>query len=220
MMKIALINGSPKKIDSASGVLLKMVEENLNESGSDNIFKCHIYSECNKEETLEKLAECDTLLIAYPLYIDTLPSHVLRFMKTFEDYLKTQNNQKERRVFAISNCGYYEARHNKVGISVVENWTSHIGALFAGAVAVGGGGMIPSVYKSAGNNGPLKTISASMKKLADKINDETNKEGEIQEVHPAFPFFLYKKVSHNLWNKMAKENGLTKKDLEIKTQEA
>ena len=72
-MKIALINGSPKKKDSASGLVLENFKAFL--TGDDQIItELHFYRPQITTEEVGKLMDCDALVFAFPLYVDAIPS--------------------------------------------------------------------------------------------------------------------------------------------------
>lgn len=210
-MKIALINGSPKGNKSTTNVLLNMIRKGLD--GAE-IIEATVVKDAMQAEKMAEIAGCDALLLAFPLYIDSIPSHDIGWMKEFDAYLKANAGGSVKRVFAVSNCGFAESFHNLTALEVVKNWSARIGANFAGAAAVGKGGMILSVSASAGEKGPMKPLSIDMQKFATKIMDENYADGEIMQTSPGFPNFLYKSVSHKLWKSMAKENGISVKDIE------
>ena len=104
-MKISLINGSPKAKNSCSDYLLKEIKKLLAEN--NEIYEFNTRAGILPIRSLETLNSSDAIVLAFPLYIDSLPSHFLRFLEALEIYFKSNKNHTIR-VYAISNCGFYE----------------------------------------------------------------------------------------------------------------
>src|SRR5665648_1275463 len=74
-MKIALINRSPKVENSSSEFILTSVKSLL---PADSVFKEFKFNRpILNEIELEKIADTDVLIFAFPLYVDGIPSHLL-----------------------------------------------------------------------------------------------------------------------------------------------
>ena len=74
-MKIALINGSPKRKDSASGLILKELQGLI--PSENEIINLHFTKKQPVSSDLELLQDCSIMDLAFPLYVDSLPSHLL-----------------------------------------------------------------------------------------------------------------------------------------------
>lgn len=82
-MKITLINGSPKVKDSASGLILNELKIFLNNSEDEaerNISISEYNFRKNKLDSavIEEVVTSDILVFIFPLYVDGVPSHLLR----------------------------------------------------------------------------------------------------------------------------------------------
>ena len=87
MMKIALINGSPKNMESASGCLLQELKKFL---GDDKEIAEYSFRKPQlNEEEMEQVAESNALVFAFPLYVDGIPSHLLSCIMQLESFLST-----------------------------------------------------------------------------------------------------------------------------------
>ena len=74
-MKICLINGSPKHQDSTSGRIIDLLKSKLDDDLE--------YSYCNTastepQELINNMRGSHAIVIVFPLYIDGIPSHLLR----------------------------------------------------------------------------------------------------------------------------------------------
>lgn len=207
-MKIALINGSPKIRDSASGAILKLLGTYLKDAETVT-FQWNRNAVPNEE--LEQIASCDAAVIAFPLYVDCLPSHLLRCMKQLEEYLNQSEEKNLSRFGVIVNNGFFDAHQNIPAAEVIRSWCGHADISFIGGLGIAGGGML-GLLEQYGGNGPFKIISEKLQSFAEKILDE-NCAGNFDLTHPAFPAFLYKQAAQMGWRMEAKKNGLKVKDL-------
>ena len=108
MKKIALINGSPKYKDSASGCILDIYKKQLSN---------HEITEFNfrtKEvKDIEKLCENQIFVLAFPLYVDGVPAHVLSCLQQMAEYL--QEWKKINMSLLIFQSFFIRLRQSKVG---------------------------------------------------------------------------------------------------------
>lgn len=86
-MKILILNGSPKK-NSTSKFLGRMTGALLT---GCNIQYASLHLESKYPEILQKLKDINTLILAAPLYVDGIPSHVLDFLQQAEKFCRENN---------------------------------------------------------------------------------------------------------------------------------
>lgn len=207
-MNITMINGSPKIKESASGALLNELKSFL---PNDRVTEYHFRTpSLPSEMDLEALAKQDVLILAFPLYVDSIPSHVLNCLCQLEDYFKTQPSPLT--VYAIVNCGFFEGEQNRHALDTVKNWCVKSGLHWGQGLGIGGGGMIPGIQNIPAGKGPRKNFSAALKKLAGHILDASACENIY--ISPNFPRLAYQMSAEMEWNRQIKANGLSKKDLD------
>lgn len=88
-MKIALINGSPKRTNSASGVIVSQLKGWLEKKGP-SLCDLHFCTPHPQKEQLQAAAESDVLLFAFPLYVDGIPSHMVSALLDLEPFIREQ----------------------------------------------------------------------------------------------------------------------------------
>jgi len=205
-MTVALINASPKIKGSASGILLNDLKACL--GAKVDIEEICLRTSKITAEIIEKLKKADTWVVAFPLYVDTLPSHLIACLKQLE---KMTWKNKNLNVYGIANCGFYEGNQAEPALNVLKNWCAKAGCAYKGSLGIGGGGAIAVSENMSGQVGLRANIFKAMKKFAERI---VKKEGETNKYATvAFPRFIYKIAAQNSWRKMIKKNGGTKKDL-------
>lgn len=135
-MKALILDGSPKKKNSTSKFLGKMMGLLLT--------GCHIqYASLRIKRDypnlMQRLKDIDVLILTAPLYVDGIPSHVLEFLQQAEEFCT--KNDCHFFVYAISNNGFIEGKHNKSHLKMYECWCRRAGLTWGGGVGIGGGEM-------------------------------------------------------------------------------
>ena len=205
-MKIALINGSPKVNNSASGTLLEDIKMYLGEHSELVEFGFH--SPVISSETIEALTVSDAWIFAFPLYVDGIPGQLLSCLIQLEE-ARIQNPQI--RVYGVVNCGFYEGIQAELALQLLQNWCEKSGFLWSGGIGVGGGGglaMMPKLEPGQGPKAPIDKVLESLSEIILKKEAQDNK-----YVSVAFPRFLYKLGAQIGWRQMIKANGGKTRDL-------
>lgn len=139
-MKTVFINGSPKKRFCASAYFLFL--QRLFVPGKKVTLK--LRTPGDHDRILEELRDADSVVFSLPLYVDGVPSHVLRFLEKMEAYCK--ENGLHLRVFTIANNGFIEGKQNEPLMQHFENFCARAGLAWGGGVGIGGGVML-NVYR-------------------------------------------------------------------------
>lgn len=199
-MKIALINGSPKQKNSASRGLLCDLRAAL-PAGTKPV-EAELHGPTVPPEIIPTLDGCGAWVLAFPLYVDGVPGHLLSCLTQLE------KTAKGKSIYAVVNCGFYEGAQTGPALEIMENFCAKSGARWGG-VGTGGGGALGVL--PGGEKGPKALICRALTGLA-----ETAAEGKIQEnkfVTVAFPRTLYKLSGQMGWRKQIKDNGGKPRDL-------
>lgn len=113
-MKISIINGSPKGGKSTSELMIGYLTAGMSD------YDVKIYNICKtilSEEQYTNIKNSDVLIFAFPLYIDSIPSHLLRFLVELEEQTF---QRKDIMVYCIVNNGFYEGKQNRIVIEQVK----------------------------------------------------------------------------------------------------
>ena len=205
-MKIAMINASPKKGEGSSRTLLEKLDGLL----SGERISVELHKKTVSEEQLAALNGCDAWVFAFPLYIDAVPSHLLSCLCQLEE----QARDKEICVYAVVNCGFYEGCQARHAIAVIKSFCRRAGLEWGMGVGFGGGGGLEFMSGVPLGAGPMKSLGGAFDALAKAIVNGTSADDALISID--FPRFLYTIGAESMWNKMAKANGLKKKDLNRK----
>jgi multimeric flavodoxin WrbA len=210
-MNIALVNGSPKFKNSVSGNILNSLKPNLQDN---NIIEEYVFRTNEiKSDDLEHISKCNVIVFAFPLYVDGIPSHLLRCLDQMEKFLSSNTNN-EIYVYTIINIGFYEGKQAALAIEMMKNWAEKANVKWGQGIGIGGGGMMSMIEKSAEGKGLMKSAYNSLTSLANNIILRTSSD-EIYTT-PGIPRIVYKIGGEMGWRQTAKENGLKTKDLFLK----
>jgi len=204
-MRIALINGSPKLTDSASSLLLKDVRRFV---GEEEFVEFSLPTGTVAEETKEKLGQTDVWVVTCPLYVDGIPGHLLACLMQLEE---AAWESREKTVYAIINCGFYEGAQTEAALEILENWCARIGFTWGGGVGVGGGEALAGLPAADSGHGPKAPVDKALQVLAERIS--LREAGENQYVSVGIPRFLYRAAAQRGWRQMIKANGGKPADL-------
>ncbi|MBR4471487.1 MAG: hypothetical protein IKS54_09295 [Erysipelotrichaceae bacterium] len=135
-MKTVFINGSPKKRFCASGYFLFL--QRLFIDGNKVTVK--LRTPADHEHILGELKDASSVVFCLPLYVDGIPSHVLRFMERMEEYCK--ENDLHPSVYCIANNGFIEGKQNEPLMQSFEHFCTRAKLTWGGGVGIGGGVML------------------------------------------------------------------------------
>lgn len=205
-MKISIINGSPKPGKSTSELLIQYFKPLLGEN------RTTVYNICRMDLTEIQFAEIQdsgALIFVFPLYVDSIPSHLLRFLIKLE---KQVGNNRNAKVYCIINNGFYEGKQNYIASSLMKNWCKAAGLTWGQTVGIGAGEMLPFLKDVPLGHGPNKNIGRALRELAGNVLSLSA--GNDLFISPNWPRFLWKiESSLSFWYPRARKNGVKIKSL-------
>lgn len=200
-MNILFLDGSPKTQNSASGHFLEGLHEIL---GSGHTITQHNARKDDPAEVAHQLMTTDALVIAFPLYVDGIPSHLLFFLEALQRQLS--GKESKAMVYTLCNNGFYEARQTALALQMVKVWCEKSGLLWGKGIGIGAGGM---ALAAPVGRGPFAGLGKEFQALAKLITQRESAQDSFSQ--PNFPRFLYKTMAHVGWRRMARQNGVSGK---------
>lgn len=219
--KAVLLIGSPKGIESSSASLGTYLLSKL-EKYDIETESLHIHSEiatkAKKTMFLDKIEEADFIVLAAPLYVDTLPAKVIKALtliaeKRKELYFDDIKSAKNQSFIAIVNCGFPEAEQNETALKVYQEFARQAKLKYLGGISVGMGGAVSGKSLSE-MGGMAKDLIEGLdqavedivreRQLSDFVIEKTSKPMISQK-------WLYTLVGNLSWRFQALKNGVYRK---------
>lgn len=206
-MTISVINGSPKRGKSTSELMIKYF---CQEVGDKMILRVYDAGKAPlRQEQYDEILNSTAILFVFPLYVDSIPSNLLRILVDLEKQHKLTKNTM---VYCIVNNGFFEGTQNDIAIEQLKNWCAAAGTTWGQGIGIGAGEMLPFITDIPLGHGPNRNLGRAVKLLADNIINQ--KSGETILRSPNWPRFLWRIQSSLLvWYPRAKHNGLTKRGM-------
>jgi hypothetical protein len=109
----------------------------------------------------------DVLILAFPLYVDSLPYLATQALERIAAHRTGSRGTAEavatRPTFlAIANCGFPEAAHNATALAICEQFADAAGFVWAGGLALGEGGAI--------SGRPLEEVSGMARNVVSALD--------------------------------------------------
>jgi NAD(P)H-dependent FMN reductase len=162
--KALLLIGSPKPDASTSGSLGTYLLEELEKQGvTTETVKLtrSVRSDEAMEELAAAIADTDLVVLACPLYWDSLPAHVVRVFERLavaragvSPIVGVENGDRPAFVTVVQG-GFPEAEQNLVALRICRHFADAAGFEWAGGLAMGGGGVVESL--------PLRRIAGRVR---------------------------------------------------------
>ncbi len=194
MGKVMIINASPREAKSNSKKYAALFAKHCQWDT-----EYYPVSKSNHAELCRKMEQFSDVLFVFPLYVDSIPSPLLRFLKTLEE-----NAPSHKPVISVLiNCGFIEPEQNDVAVKTVRLFCRKNGVPFGSVLKIGSGEAILTT--------PLRIfISAKIKRFAASIT--TAKYKTMQSTMPISKK-MFLKASSVYWENYGKKNGITKEQM-------
>lgn len=196
--------GSPKGPDaSASGRLSRILTARLEEGGW-SIDRLSLY-DADEGGLLSSISESDLVILASPLYVDSLPAPVIKWMELIaKERERRPIDEGSPRFVALLNCGFVEPKHNAVAERICRRFASHARFEWYGAISLGCAGM------------PRRRIARALEIAADALKKGFPVPPQVKRLtrRPVVPRLVYVIVGNIAWRRTArKKHSLGKWDL-------
>ena len=205
-MELTIVNGSPRRGKSNSGLLIELLMPLIQEKNEVKII--HVESFKSADKNVEEIVKADMLIFAFPLYVDSIPSHILYLMEKISENYRNGNCI----IYLIVNNGFYEGEQNHIAVQQMKFWCNDNGFVWGQGIGCGAGEMLPFLEKVPLGHGPNKNLGDALEVFAANINRQNS--GEDLYIKPNWPRFIWKHQANRMyWSPRAKKNGLKKKDI-------
>lgn len=117
------------------------------------------------QELLQAADRADLVVLAFPLYVDSLPYLVTQALERLAAHHLAQPTAAPACFVAIANCGFPEPEHNLTALAICEQFALSSGFTWAGGLALGAGGAI-SGRSLAELGGMVHNVAAALDLIA------------------------------------------------------
>nr|WP_315048618.1 hypothetical protein [uncultured Leptotrichia sp.] len=204
-MKIIIINGSPKTIKSNSEILGNYLFSLLKENNIKKYYSIHFQL---NDKMKNEIYNSDVLVFIFPLYVDGIPSNLLKLLVEFE---KENAIRPETKIYCIVNNGFYEGKQNFLAILHMKNWCKKVKAKWGQGIGIGSGELLPYLKNLKLGQGPLKNLEKILNRLSRNILT-LNSDKNIY-ITPNWPRSLYFIQGSISWILKARKNNLKIREL-------
>ena len=204
--KVLLLNASMRYKDGNSAKLAAVLADQL--TGEYETVPLVKYRQ-DMSQLLPVMDKASAVVLCTPLYVDGLPSQLIRFMELCEREYRGAAKQ----IYVLANMGLYESGQLVNLFEAVRQWCSVMGFVYGGGLGVSAGELVGGLLEfEKPGTWPTKPIMQGMQRLSDAVN--TNRCTEDIYTGPAgFPRSLYIAIANAGWKRMAKKNGIRPQDL-------
>ena len=203
---VLLLNGSMRSANGNSAALAAQLALRLSSENSTQALRGCL----NDMPALFPAVEsAGALVLCVPLYVDGLPAQVVRFM----EQVQREYRGAGRKVYVLANMGLYESGQLVNLFGQVRRWCEAVGFEYCGGLGVSAGELVGAMMKHVRfGSGVTRMAARGMVSLAEAI-DSGAMIGDIYAQPWMFPRSLYIAVANTNWNRLARKNGISPKDL-------
>ena len=204
--RTALLIGSMRGLRGNSGKLARKLAASL--AKEPELLTIQKYLN-DLDALISALAEAETLVLCMPLYVDGLPSQLIRLMERMEQ----RGCGGAKRIYVLANMGLYESCQLDNLFEAVRQWCARMGFSFCGGLGVSAGELVGVLMDYIPFRvGTTKNMAKGMARMAAAV--DAGESMPVLYAEPwAFPRALYIAIANLNWNKTAKANGLRPAEL-------
>jgi multimeric flavodoxin WrbA len=211
--RAVLLVGSPRTNKSTSASLGSYLMAQLAARGIA-VETIQIYTSFNAADrtraALEVLDSADLAVLAFPLYVDSLPAPVVAALEKIA--LHRAKRSTHQRFAVIANSGFPEASHNATALAICAEFARQSGFVWAGGLALGGGEGLVHGRPLDELDGRAIPIKRSLALAAAALADGQCIPQAARDLlaRPAVPKWLYRLLGGYGWKQQAKRYGMNK----------
>jgi len=200
--RVLLLVGSPKGLEKSNSARLgRLVVGMLEERGwSSESAHLHaaIKSETGRRELFEAIDRANVVLLAAPLYVDSLPAPAIRALELIAAHRRASDVKRMPRFVSMIQCGFVEPSQNDTCQRILRRFADCTGFEWVAGVSLGGGGRVTKLVRTAfdilGEALDLEIL------VPDGVEQRTRK--------PSMPGWLYVIGGNMGWKRLADKNGV------------
>lgn len=158
---------------------------------------------------LDAVDRSDLLILAFPLYVDSLPYLATEALERIAAHRQAQPAPSPASFLAVANCGFPEAHHNDTALAICGQFAAAAGFRWAGGLALGAGGAVNG--RDLGEaGGMVHNVVRSLDLAAAALvaGETVPEEAAALMSRPMMPARMYTLAGDMGWRKQAWDNGV------------
>jgi multimeric flavodoxin WrbA len=210
--RAVLLVGSPRTKKSTSASLGGYLFEQLKARGIETQ-TIQIYTTINSQERMQAMYgavdDADLVVLAFPLYVDSLPAPVIAALEKITAHRKDKNTTPIR-FSAIANCGFPGSNHNDTALAIAAEFARQNRLTWMGGLALGAGEGIVHGIPLNELDGRAIPIKQSLELAAEALaNGEPIPQAACDLLaKPIIPNWMYTFMGKFGWEQQAKGYGV------------
>lgn len=206
-----LIVGSSRGDRSTSACLGQYLLKRLGERGLEPravILARALGSSEGTEGFLHDAQRCALAILSFPLYWDSLPALTVRALELWQDRGQAQEPGAPRRLVALCNSGFPEARQSATALGICQRFAQEVGLGWAGGLALGGGAALEgTALERAGGRGRHARAALELAAAALAADEPVPAEAVERMARPFVPAWAYTLLGSWGWRWRARAHG-------------
>ncbi|NTW70016.1 MAG: NAD(P)H dehydrogenase [Chlorobiaceae bacterium] len=213
LRRALLLVGSPRLEKSTSSSLGSYLFEQLTQHGVETE-TIYLYKAINTPDRMEALRQAihwaDLVVLAFPLYVDTLPAPVISVLEDVVMHCKGKT--KPTGFSAIVNCGFPEASQNDSAIALCAGFARAAGFEWMGGLSLGAGEGMVQARPLGEMGGQGTSLRRALEIAAGELAEGKAVSESAQELlaKPLMPQWIYKLGGTIGWKMRARKFGTQK----------
>lgn len=163
----------------------------------------------NWDGLLAAWERADLIVLSFPLYVDSLPSYVIRGLEMLAGWHQGRDTNTTKEFAAICNSGFPEASQNQTALSICELFAGQMGLRWLGGLPLGGGGALGGNTPQE-SGGMMRNVVDALKLAASALaSGECIPDQAVELISkPFIPASLYRIVGGRSFKQQAEKNGV------------
>ncbi len=159
-------------------------------------------------ELLQAVDRADLFVLAFPLYVDSLPTLVTQALERIAAQRQAGPPRGAAPFLAIANCGFPEAHHNATALAICRQFAAAAGFTWAGGLALGAGGAVSGRPLSEAG-GMVRHVAAALDQAATALaaGQPVPAEAVALMSRPLMSPRLYTLMGDMGWRLQARQHG-------------
>jgi NAD(P)H-dependent FMN reductase len=166
-------------------------------------------TETRTEELLKAVDATGLFVLAFPLYVDALPTLATAALERIAAHRQTQPAPTPIPFLAIANCGFPEAHHNATALAICQQFAEAAGFIWAGGLALGAGGALNGRPLAAAG-GMARPVRQALDLTAAALaaGQPAPPDAVALLARPMMPLRMYTLMGDLGWRKQARDHGV------------